>query len=275
MTEPKVNSYPNVKQSFGITGIVILGVLLLSPVNLMLKKLIGEEASFLIYYLLAIGIPFWMVYSIRRNKTGRNSFNLAIENKRVIPFIIFGTIALIVGITIPVGDLIPMPEIIKETFLDIGSQTGIFTFLAMVIAAPILEELIFRGIILNGLLKNYSPIKSILISSFLFGLVHLNPWQFLTGMIIGIFSGWIYYRTRSLSLSIIIHALANLSGFLMRLFVDVDSMMNETLLEMYGGLTNLILAIVGSIFILSICVFFVNKEANKQKKVRTSVAEHG
>jgi uncharacterized protein len=149
--------------------------------------------------------------------------------------------------------------------MDIGSQTGVFAFILMVIAAPILEELIFRGIILDGLLKRYSPIKSILISSLLFGLVHLNPWQFLTGLIIGVFSGWIYYRTRSLSLSIIIHASANLSGFLMRCFIDTDSSMDDTLLEMYGGLTNLILVIVGSIIIVTICIYFLKIEFNKQK----------
>ena len=135
----------------------------------------------------------------------------------------------------------------------------------MVIAAPILEELIFRGVILDGLLKKYTPAKSILISSLLFGLVHLNPWQFITGLIIGIFSGWVYYRTKSLSLSIIIHASANLSGFLMRYFIDFDSSMDETLLQMYGGLTNLILAIVGSIIIILICIFYLQKEFNKQK----------
>lgn len=32
MPEPKANTYPNVTQSFGITGIVVLGMLLLSPV---------------------------------------------------------------------------------------------------------------------------------------------------------------------------------------------------------------------------------------------------
>lgn len=266
MPESKANTYPNITQSFGITGIVVLGVLLLSPVLIILKRLIGEEASFFIYYLLAIGIPFLVVYSIRKKKTGSNSFNLAIENRRVIPFIIVGTIALFVGIDIPIGNLIPMPESIKEMLAGFGSQTGIFTFLAMVIAAPILEELIFRGIILDGLLKNYSPIKSIFISSFLFGLVHLNPWQFLGGLLFGSFIGWVYYRSKSLSLSIIIHAVVNLSGFLMRFFVDFESIMDETLLEAYGGLTNLILAIVGSVIILSICIYLMNKEFNKKEK---------
>lgn len=158
-----------------------------------------------------------------------------------------------------------MPESIKEALLNTASQTGIFTFLAMVVAAPILEELIFRGIILDGLLKNYSPIK--FISSFLFGLVHLNPWQFVGGLLFGIFIGWVYYRSGSLSLSIIIHAAANLIGFLMRFFIDVDSMMDKTIIEVFGGLTNLILAIGGSVIILSICIFYLNKEFYKQKEV--------
>lgn len=257
--------YPNIAQSFGITGIVILGMLLLSPVNVVLSKFIGKEASFLIYYLLALGIPFFIVYSIRKNKTNEKSFNLNIQNKKIIPFLIAGTIALLFGITSPIVNLIPISESFKKMIIDSASQTGIFTFLFMVIAAPVLEELIFRGIILDGLLKQYSPIKSILVSSLLFGLVHLNPEQFVSGSILGFFSGWVYYRTRSLSLSIIIHASANLSGFIMRFFLDADSVMDDTLLEMYGGLTNLILVTAGSIIIFSICISFLNIEMNKLK----------
>lgn len=258
-------NYPNVAQSFGITGIVILGMLFLSPVNLLLNDLIGKEASMFIYYLLAIGLPFFIVYTIRKRKTGKDSFNLSIENKVLIPFVVIGTVALLFGIISPIGNLIPMPESIKKAFMDFGGQTGIFAFMLMVVAAPILEELIFRGIILDGLMKKYSPEKSILLSSFLFGLVHLNPWQFVTGFIIGIFAGWIYYKTKSLSLTIIIHAAANLSGYIVRYFIDMESSMDDTLVEMYGGLTNLILVIVGSIIIVSICIYFLEKEFSKQK----------
>lgn len=265
MTESTTTNYPNVAQSFGITGIVILGMLLLLPVNLLLNKLIGKEASMLIYYLLAIGIPFWVVYSIRKSKTNCHSFNLTIENNRIIPLVIIGTIALHFGIIAPIGNSIPIPESMKKVFMDLGSQTGVFTFFSMVIAAPILEELIFRGIILDGLLKKYSPTKSILISSFLFGLAHLNPWQFVTGLILGIFSGWVYYRTKSLSFSIIIHAATNLGGFLVRFFIDIDSLMDDTLLEMYGGFTNLILAIVSSILIVAVCIYFLLKEFERLK----------
>lgn len=265
MTELTTKYYPNVSQSFGITGIVILGMLFLSPVYIVLNQFIGKEASMLVYYLFAIGIPFWIVYSIKKKKTGDGSFNMTIENKKIIPIVVIGTVALLFGIVSPIGNLIPMPESIKEAFMDFGSQTGIYAFLLMVIAAPILEELIIKGIILDGLLKVYSPTKSILLSSLLFGLVHLNPWQFVTALIIGIFSGWVYYKTKSLSLSIIIHASANLSGYLMRYFIDIDSSMDDSLVTMYGGLLNLILAIVGSITIVSICIYFLREEFNNQE----------
>jgi len=265
MIESTTKSYPSVSQSFGITGILILGVLLFSPVDLLLNKFIGKEASMLICYLLSIGIPSWIVYLIRKRKTDAHSFNLTVKNKRIIPFIIIAAIVLLMGVVGPITSLIPIPESFKKALIGLVSQRGVFTFMLMVIAAPVLEEFIFRGIILDGLLKRYSPTKSILVSSLLFGLVHLNPWQFVTGFIIGIFSGWVYYRTRSLSFSIIIHAAANLTGFLMRFFIDVDSSMNASLLDMYGGLINLILVIAGSVLIVSVCVYFLRKEFERLK----------
>jgi membrane protease YdiL (CAAX protease family) len=127
----------------------------------------------------------------------------------------------------------------------------------LVIAAPILEELIFRGIVLDGFLKQYSPMKSILISSTLFGLVHLNPWQFITAFFIGIFAGWIYYRTRSLSLAILVHASTNSCAFIARHLIDVDLYKEESLIEGYGGWTNFTLIIISSFVVLSISIYLL------------------
>lgn len=260
-----MKNYPNIAQSFGISGMLILGLVLFSPVAIMLRKLIGYDASFLIYYLLAVGTTFWIICEIKKKKTGIISFNISIENKRVIPFVILGAIFLYCGIVSPITALIPMSESHKEAFLNNGGQLGIFSILQSIIAAPILEELIFRGIILDGLLKKYSPIKSILISSLLFGLVHLDPWQFVVGFIMGLFTGWIYYETRILTLSILIHFVYNLSSVLLKYFLNYDSMKDSILLGMYGGLANLIYVVVGSAIMIVICIYFLVKEFNKRK----------
>lgn len=265
MSEPNMKSYPNIVQSFGIAGILILGMILFLPVNL-LKKLIGYDAMFLLYYLLAVGISFYIAGFIRKKKTGNNSFNFTVENNRIIPLVIVGIIFLYGGIIAPITALISFTEISKVAYLNYGKLPGIFTLIQSVIAAPILEELIFRGIILDGLLKKYSPKKSILIAAVLFGLIHLDRYQLVIAFLMGIFSGWVYYRTRSLTFSIIIHAVANLTSIALHRFINVDSIKDNILLGMYGGRWNLIVVVVGSVLILVICIYFLKKEFNKKTR---------
>lgn len=50
-------------------------------------------------------------------------------------------------------------------------------FFVVVIIGPLLEEILYRGIILESFLKRYSPIQSIVFSSLLFALMHLNLYQ--------------------------------------------------------------------------------------------------
>jgi len=262
MIEKEKNHYPNVGQSWGIVGIAILSTLLFSPVNIILNTVLGKEISFLVYYLLAMGVPFGIAHLIRNKRTGISKYNFSLSSMKIMVLISISIIAIQTGIVSPIVSSLPMPEIMKKIFLEFANQNGIFSFIVIVIAAPIIEELIFRGIILNGLLQRYSPVKSIIISSVLFGIVHLNPWQFISALIIGLFSGWVYYRTRKLTLSIMIHSVNNLFAFVGMYFMDAETMMNESLTELYGGFTNLILITVGAITVSIICVFLLRKEFN-------------
>lgn len=87
-------------------------------------------------------------------------------------------------------------------------------FIMICILAPIFEEILFRGIILKGMLnKNINPTYAIIISGFIFGAAHLNPWQFIGAGLLGSIFGFIYYRTKSLVLPIILHALNNILSY--------------------------------------------------------------
>ena len=260
----EINSYPTIKQSVGITGMVLLGMLLFFPVNEILEKFTGKEFSSLIGYVISFGIVFTIINTNRKKKTGESSFNLSIENKRIIPFIMIASIVLNAGVAGPLASLIPMSESIIKIMLQLKDQQGIWTFIMMVIAAPILEELIFRGVILDGLLKRYTPLTAILVSSLLFGVAHFNPWQLVTASLLGIFSGWVYYKTRSLAPCIIMHAGVNLFGYLARYFMDVDENMNESLLESIG-VTNFLLLVIGSLILISICIYWLQREFRKEK----------
>lgn len=97
-----------------------------------------------------------------------------------------------------------------EELLEKESYYPISIIISTTLLAPLCEEFFFRGILLNGLLNNkIHPIKSIFFSSFLFGLIHMNPWQFIGGIFIGSILGLVYFCTRSICNCILLHALNN------------------------------------------------------------------
>ncbi|MFW5832310.1 MAG: CPBP family intramembrane glutamic endopeptidase [Prolixibacteraceae bacterium] len=84
------------------------------------------------------------------------------------------------------------------------------TFLKVAVIAPVVEELIFRGLILHGLRRNYNAFTAVVISALLFALFHLNPWQFPATFVLGLLLGWVMIRTRNILLAIIGHSINNL-----------------------------------------------------------------
>ncbi len=83
-----------------------------------------------------------------------------------------------------------------------------------VVIAPLTEEFLFRGVILRGLLGRWKPWVAVVVSSLLFGAMHLNPAQFPIALMIGLVLGWVYVRTRSLGLCMLGHAINNAFTFL-------------------------------------------------------------
>jgi uncharacterized protein len=113
--------------------------------------------------------------------------------------------------------LFPMSAEEQEMFQDMTSGGPIAMFFGCV-AAPILEEMLFRGVILRSFLRQYSRTKAILWSSAIFGIAHLNLYQLASAFAIGIVSGWLYERCRSLWPCIVLHASYN--GFITWLFAQ-------------------------------------------------------
>lgn len=100
------------------------------------------------------------------------------------------------------------------------------------IAAPITEELVFRGLMLKNLSK-VSQGFGIFMSAFLFGLFHGNIFQFITGFLCGIIFGYVVVKYNSLTPAIILHMVVNLS-------VDVRTMVLNCFSEEVSSLFVLI-----------------------------------
>ena len=88
--------------------------------------------------------------------------------------------------------------------------SGIAGALNAGIFGPLIEEICFRGLVLDGLLKTRCrPWLAILISALLFALLHGLGANFVTALLFGILVGWLYWRTGSIIPGLIIHVTNN------------------------------------------------------------------
>lgn len=227
MKENKITSYPNIAQSFGLIVILMLiSIPAAIPVIVvtMFKDVLGEDtilkslAQCISYAISFVWIIFIAKKKIRREGIWEIKWRTEKVDIRLLGGFILMTLALMILIE-PLTKFIPMPESFVKIFEEM-LEPNIFSFITVVILAPILEELFFRGIVLEGFLKNYSPWKAIIWSSIIFGVGHLNPWQAIGAAILGILIGWAYVRTKSLIPGMLMHFFNNLLAFCTMVFLN-------------------------------------------------------
>ena len=101
-----------------------------------------------------------------------------------------------------------IPNTMEDTFIEMSRNP--LGLLSIALLAPILEEMLFRGAIEGRLLRMWqNPWGAIIVSSLVFGVVHMNPAQIPFAFLLGVMFGWLYYRTGSLLPGIIGHVLNN------------------------------------------------------------------
>ena len=103
----------------------------------------------------------------------------------------------------------------KNISIDFN-QALTFNVISSLIFAPVLEELLFRGIIQEYLCRKNSFILSVVLASLLFSVHHLTFSQFVTAFLGGLYFGVLYYNTQSLTYSMVAHSFYNLLCFYMR-----------------------------------------------------------
>jgi uncharacterized protein len=166
--------------------------------------------------------------------------------------------ALMVLIT-PIAELIPMPAFVEEFFKGM-IKPDFFSMLTIVVMAPVLEEVLFRGIVLQGFRKNYSAPKAVFWSAVVFALIHLNPWQALPAFILGLFIGWAYLKTNSLIPAILIHFTNNLTASVLSFIFGEQ----ESTIDLFG-LTNYILAAITSVLILIAGYVYISRNHKEEE----------
>ena len=130
-----------------------------------------------------------------------------------VEFMFFGTIHLFEGL-------------FNRNYLSLQAKSTYYlSVIHALVAAPVIEEILYRRIFLHQFLKQYSSWVAIILSTFIFVMPHvptiIYPELFIPYFISGLFLGLVYYKTKSVLLCMISHFIMNAVTYL-----PIDSIFN-------------------------------------------------
>lgn len=102
-------------------------------------------------------------------------------------------------------------EVVNPLQNIIQGSSLILTFIFLGILSPIVEEMMFRGIMLNKL-RRYGDKVAIITTALLFGLFHANFSQFFYATVLGLIFAYVTLKTGTIKYSIILHIFVNMLG---------------------------------------------------------------
>lgn len=94
---------------------------------------------------------------------------------------------------------------------------GLMLF-TLCVGAPLMEELIFRGVIFGVASRYFNPVYACISSSLLFGVIHNNLLSLIPLTVLGIFLAEAYRRSRTLAVPVLMHAVFNGINFALLMY---------------------------------------------------------
>lgn len=146
------------------------------------------------------------------------------------------------------------------------NELFIWNFFFTAVTPAIIEEILMRGIILDGY-RNKPRFIAALINGFMFAMLHLNSFQFFHTFIAGFIACYVVFATNSIFAGITIHMINNglplIINYLNRSATSVESTGEPD----FVMLTFLAIIGVYVIYRLIKILFFVNKIPTKEDKI--------
>jgi membrane protease YdiL (CAAX protease family) len=222
---PGKPAHPTFPLHVAVGAVVTLGASLLVGRSV-LRALIHLDWPIAVYIALSAVLSYgpvlaWCVLATRRVSGDPWRQRLGLSFLRVdfgwapVTWLATFGVQIVVGLIV-VGTRIPFES--NTDGLDGSSnRTYLLSLLVLaVVAAPIVEEIAFRAVVLRGLLSRFSPVAAIGIQAVLFGLAHADPVRGLGNIGLVIITGAIgasfgaaAYWFRRIGITIAVHAMVN------------------------------------------------------------------
>ena len=113
----------------------------------------------------------------------------------------------------------------------------VLMFVIIALVGPLLEELLFRGIMLTPHIR-FGQMFAVVITGILFGLYHVNYVQIISAAIMGVAFGFLAVKTRSIIVPVIVHMINNSLGAIQYIalsYIDMDKLTEAEELILSGN----------------------------------------
>ncbi|WGY71797.1 CPBP family intramembrane metalloprotease [Burkholderia cepacia] len=209
--------FPNLLEAFFI-------VVVLNMVEYLMNSIIwsiGRSAGLQMMAIASIGrvLANGLVFTVllyHGKSTYRNLLHDSTDSWRttigqfIVPVLLItpGLLVVMSVLEVGVGQFFPLSGS-RDEAREVYVNGGLGLIVLTCVIAPLLEEMLFRGVMLRSFLRQYPAGTAIAHSAAVFGLAHLNVHQFVLAFGLGLLIGKLYAATRSLLPGILIHACYN------------------------------------------------------------------
>ena len=217
---PKRKRYPSWIDLLAVVGFFLVGALIGGVVSKLLTQKLGvpKEAGTFVCYVIQLLITIAFAISQKSIRSSERPL-LNVKGTGTPWTVLWGTV-LLFAVSMVIEPLISLFPASHFEFLQKMLGTGGWVVMTSVIAAPLLEEILFRGIIQDGAMRKFGPAGGIVIASAIFGVVHFIPPQVVNAFFLGLVLGLVYYKTRSLVSVVLIHAFNNAIAYILMVLAD-------------------------------------------------------
>lgn len=124
-------------------------------------------------------------------------------------YAVFGALGTL-ALSVAVSQVGPEPEGMKQVMeLAQDPRKLVPSFIAFALLAPLVEELVFRGLLYGWVESRWNSMAALVVSSLAFAAAHYEPAHILLVLPLGFLFGWLRRRTNSLLPSLVSHVVNN------------------------------------------------------------------
>jgi membrane protease YdiL (CAAX protease family) len=210
------DAFPSLPRTIGLllTTLVVAGILAFATIELfptwpsIVQMALPTEIALLgavTYAVSRTGLPWREALGIR-----------SLDSAALAPllFVVAGAVTVFSELYLIIQRIVPVPlefeRMLRELMQISGTVDLLATIAIAVLVAPALEEALFRGVLLQGLMRRRGPAAATIWTASFFALYHVyNPWQIVPTFFLGLVLGWVVLSTRSLLSGIVVHAAFN------------------------------------------------------------------